>query len=92
MDVKGEIVDMSCYVSHGARGEKHAKCAMGCAKKGLPIGVLTESGDLYLIIENHDNADAYAAAKEKAASTVTVQGTVFEKNGMKAIQVAAIIE
>ena len=89
-DVTGEIVDMSCYISHGARGEKHAKCAKGCASKGLPIGILTESGDLYLLIENHDQADAYATAKEKAAENVTVNGMVFESGGVKAIQVLAV--
>ncbi len=89
-DVTGEIVDLSCYISHNASGEKHAKCAKSCAAKGLPIGVLTEAGEVYLLIENHDKADAYAMAKEKAAETVTVSGVVFDKGGVKAIQVLAV--
>ena len=35
--VKGEVLDMACYVSHGAKGPDHAACAKRCAKGGQPI-------------------------------------------------------
>jgi len=85
--VTGEIVDLSCYVAHGAKGEKHRKCAQGCISKGLPMGLLAENGDVYLLMEDHDKADAYATAKDHAADQVEITGVKFEKGGMTGIQV-----
>ena len=42
--VQGEVVDMACYMAKGSKGAAHMACAQMCAKKGVPIGVLTESG------------------------------------------------
>jgi hypothetical protein len=30
--VSGEIIDMVCYIDHGAVGAKHAECAQTCIK------------------------------------------------------------
>lgn len=88
--VKGEIVDLSCYIGHGAKGAAHAQCAATCINKGLPMGILTKDNKLYLLTENHDNAAAYAAAKKFAAKQATVTGTLTTKDGIKAIAVASV--
>lgn len=89
--ITGEILDMSCYLDHGAKGEGHAKCAKGCIlTKHLPAGILGKDGQVYLLIENHDNADAYKAAIEHAAETITISGKVVNKNGVQAIQVSKV--
>src|SRR3954454_7483575 len=36
--VKGEIVDLMCYLDHAATGDKHAACASKCVKNGGPVG------------------------------------------------------
>ena len=43
MTVKGEVVDIACAVSkkEAGKGAAHATCAMVCAKKGQPVGILT---------------------------------------------------
>ena len=43
MTVKGEVVDVACSTSkkEAGKGEAHASCAMVCAKKGQPVGILT---------------------------------------------------
>src|SRR5215470_18860246 len=64
--VSGEVVDMSCYLSKGSKGSQHKACAQLCAKKGVPIGILTDSGDLYLLIDDHNNPDPYDALKKLA--------------------------
>lgn len=88
--VTGEVVDLSCYLSQGSKGKRHKQCAELCAKKGLPIGVLTDSGDLYLLIEDHDNPDPYAAAKGFAGERITVTGKKFAKGGMQSVLVADV--
>jgi len=35
--VTGEVVDMGCYMGHGARGEKHIACATKCIDGGMPM-------------------------------------------------------
>ena len=87
--VTGEIVDTGCYLGHAERGEKHKQCAQLCIQKGMPMGLLTEAGDLYLLTPPHQNTDAYKQVKDWAAQTVEVTGTVMERNGLKSIEVAS---
>ncbi|MEP6821837.1 MAG: hypothetical protein ABI946_05745, partial [Chthoniobacterales bacterium] len=51
--VTGEVVDMACYVDHGATGEKHADCAKKCITSGLPVGLKSADGKTYLLIGDH---------------------------------------
>jgi hypothetical protein len=87
MTVKGEVLDMSCYMSHGAHGAGHQMCAKMCLKKGLPAGLLTSNGQVYLLVEDHDKADAYETAIKHAADKVTVTGKYANKNGVQALVV-----
>ncbi|HYY05509.1 MAG TPA: hypothetical protein VE997_02960 [Candidatus Limnocylindria bacterium] len=90
--VTGEVVDLACYLVHpqSSTGAGHKKCAEVCMKKGLPAGLLTADKQLYLLIEDHDNAKPYAAVREKAAQTVTVEGQKVTQNGMQGIVVEAV--
>jgi hypothetical protein len=90
VSVTGEVVDLSCYLSQGSKGKRHKQCAELCAKKGLPIGVVTDSGDLYLLIEDHDSPDPYGQAKGLAGERVTVSGKKFAKGGMQSVLVAEV--
>ena len=88
--IKGELVDMGCYVSHGARGEKHKDCATKCVAGGMPMGLLTADNKLYILTLNHDNADPYNQAKDMMSAMVEVTGTVGERNGTRIIDVTAV--
>lgn len=85
----GEIVDTGCYLGHAERGAKHKQCAQLCINKGMPMGLLTAAGDLYLIVPPHSKTEAYKKLQDWAAETVEVTGTVMERNGMKSIEVAS---
>ena len=86
--VKGEIVDLACYLSKGSKGKRHKTCAELCAKKGLPIGVLNDAGDVYLLIEDHDDPAPYDAAKGLAGEQAEVTGKKFTKGGVQSILVS----
>jgi hypothetical protein len=90
LTVKGEIVDLGCYLAEGARGADHMSCASKCIASGMPFGVLTAEGKLYLLTLNHDNPDPYNKGKELAAQNVTVTGQLIQRNGIMAIDVASI--
>jgi hypothetical protein len=86
--IKGEIVDLMCYLDHGAKGDGHKGCATTCLKSGGPVGLL--SGDqLYLVIGDHKPMNDVLA--DKAAQTVTLRGKVVERNGMKMIENAELV-
>ena len=88
--ITGEVIDTGCYMSHGAKGADHASCATKCIAGGMPMGLLTDSGTLYLITMNHDNADAYNKLKDMAAKKVVVTGVTSERSGMKSIDAVAV--
>lgn len=90
MTVMGELVDMGCYLGHGAKGASHKDCATRCIAGGMPMGVLTKDGALYLLTMSHENAEPYTKAKDMAAEEVKVTGPVSKRNGMQAIEVDAI--
>jgi hypothetical protein len=77
----GEVVDFSCYLQLGKHGEKHRSCGQKCAQMGQPIGLLTQKGELYLVMpEEHDprrdgGVDAKAFASEHMGQIVEVNGT-----------------
>jgi hypothetical protein len=87
--ITGEVVDTGCYLGHAATGEKHISCAAKCIDQGMPMGLLTSNGRLYLLTLNHDNADPYNKLKEMAGRTVAVTGAVMDRGGMKGIDVEA---
>jgi hypothetical protein len=92
--VKGEIVDLACYMGHPnpekMRGPSHRKCADMCLKKGMPIGLVTDDKQVYLLLEDHDNPNPYQALKEKAAETVTVEGNKVSVGGSQGFVVEVL--
>ena len=86
----GEVVDTGCYLAHAARGEKHIDCATKCISGGMPMGLLTSNGKLYLLTLNHDNPDPYNQLKEMAGKTVSVTGVVNVRAGMQGIDVTDV--
>ncbi len=89
--LKGEIVDMGCYLGHGAKGAEHQACALKCIQNGMPMGLLTEDGTVYLLTQSHQDADPFNQAKDLAAQTVSITGPVFDRGGVKAIEVDKIM-
>ncbi len=93
-EVTGEVIDMSCYLAHPntSTGGSHRKCAETCAKKGLPMGLLTEDKQVYLLLEDHENPKVYAQALEQAAKTITVEGRKVTQGGVNGIVVESVKE
>jgi hypothetical protein len=90
--VSGEVVDLACYLAHPATstGAGHRKCAETCAKKGMPLGILTEDKQVVLLLEDHDDPKPYAQVKEKAAQKVTVRGEKVSQGGLTGIVTRAV--
>ncbi len=87
MTIKGEVLDMSCYMSGGAKGADHKACATKCINGGSPMGILTEDGKVYLLVENHKKADAYATVKKYAGEQVEISGNYADRGGVQGLVV-----
>ena len=85
--VSGEILDMSCYADHGAKGTKHATCAVKCFEGGSPAGLLRSDGSILLLVENHSKSKAYQEMRKLGGQNVTVTGTEKETGGLKTLSV-----
>ena len=88
--VKGEVVDLWCYLEGGDRGADHKACAVTCAKAGNPIGLLTEKGELYVMMGIKDHQPGREVLIDKMADTVTVEGTLVKKGGVQVIYVSDV--
>ncbi len=86
--VTGEVVDLACYLDHGATGADHADCAKKCIAGGLPVGLKATDGKTYLLIGDHAPMNKELA--EYAAKTITVEGKVVSRDGINMIENAAI--
>ncbi len=85
--LKGEILDLACFIDHGAKGPDHAECAKMCAKGGQPMGFLAEDGTVYVLTAPHDDMTAYNKAKDLAGQKVEIKGMMAEHSGLKGIAV-----
>ena len=89
--VKGEIIDMWCYMEGGDKGAAHKACGQACAKSGNPVGILDEKGNVYTLMGGQkDHQPAHTIRVDKMADTVTIEGTLVEKGGTKVIFVTTV--
>jgi hypothetical protein len=94
--VVGEIVDFSCYLQLGKHGEAHRSCGQKCVANGQPIGLLTRTGTLYMLMpEEHDprrdgGVDAKASASDHMGHIVEVNGTEASVGGYRGIYVQGL--
>jgi hypothetical protein len=86
--VKGQIVDVSCYkmdksntgVDHKMPKGDTKDCAIGCAKAGRPMAVLTADGKVYEIAGGLA-ADKNAKIVPHVGHTVEITGDVMDHGG-----------
>ena len=97
VDVTGTLIDLSCYkkdksntgVDHKMPQETK-NCAVECAKKGQPVGVLTDNGEIYIVggaLAENNNARLVRHMGYK----VSLQGSLgIDKDGQKTVLAGAI--
>jgi hypothetical protein len=91
--VKGQIVDVACYkMDKSNTGKDHkmpkgdtTDCAIGCAKAGRPMAILTADGKVYEL-GGGLAAEKNAKIIPHVSHTVEVTGEVHEKDGKMVIE------
>jgi len=83
-------VDLSCYMSHGAHGEKHKDCAVTCIKGGAPMGLLASGGRVYLLMSAMGHKSPQDLLLDKVADTVEVTGTENVQGGIRSLTIETV--
>ena len=87
--VKGEVLDMTCYIAYNLSGPEHAKCARICIRNGLPVGIKSEDGKVYLLTGKPGHS-VNAELADYAAKIVTIKGKKSIRDGFAQLQVEEI--
>ncbi|MBI1806804.1 MAG: hypothetical protein HYR76_07130 [Ignavibacteria bacterium] len=93
MTIKGEVVDVSCYLAHGekGKGEEHKGCAEACAKAGGPLGILSKNGKLYVSVMPDDHsAGPNAKLMDHIGHEVEATGMVRSHAGVNGIMITKV--
>ncbi len=88
--VKGEVVDLWCYLEDGSHGADHKGCATNCAKAGNPIGIVDAKGAIYVAMGIEDHQPGRDVLIDKMSETVTVTGTLVKKGGTQVIYIKSV--
>lgn len=89
--VKGEVVDVACFMMGGAKGEEHKSCAEACAKAGGSLGILTADGKLYVSLLPDDHKKGpNAVLMDHIAHTVEATGFIRSGSGVQGIMIKSV--
>jgi len=85
------VVDMSCKVVYDLSGDDHRMCAQVCFDQGIPLGLMSEDGTIYLPVTMAMGSErGDKDLRDLAEQTVTVTGRVMERGGVHAILIESI--
>ena len=89
--IAGDIIDPSCWVMNGAKGEAHKECMVACAKAGQTLAILEKkTNKVYILAAERPGEDPNKSVFDYAGMPVLVKGKVYTRGGIMAIQVASI--
>src|SRR5712664_1618466 len=80
--VTGRVVDNTCFLGMGLKGEGHRECAIGCEKAGARSSLLDEKANvLYTLMADKPFVDPNTLIREHLERVVTVKGDLYEAPG-----------
>jgi hypothetical protein len=99
VEIKGEVIDTWCYFSGvmGATdlvtGTAHHTCALWCAAGGIPVGVRTEEGKVYMVlqIEGEDPLAPTDTVMELQTDVITARGVHYLRDGIDYLVVEKVV-
>lgn len=93
--VTGEVIDTWCYITEimFAEGTAHHQCAVWCAAGGIPVGILGEDGEVYMVLKVGDDGTNVANPKVLEIQThkVVVDGDLYKRDGLNYLVVDEVV-
>jgi len=99
IQIKGEIIDTWCYFSgvmggpDAVVGSAHHTCALWCSAGGIPVGLLGEDGEVYMVlkIEGSDGSASGDTQLKLASHVIEADGMLYERDGLKYLVVEEVV-
>ena len=99
VEIKGEVIDTWCFLSGVMGGEDavvgtaHHTCALWCAAGGIPVGVLTEDGEIYMVLKiKGEGALAQSdQIMEIQSDVITAKGMHYVRDGVNYLVVENVV-
>lgn len=98
--ITGEMIDTWCYFSgvmggpDAVVGTAHHTCAMWCSAGGIPVGLLTDDGTVYMVMKWEGSAEIAdgTAMLDVQSHRITAEGMLYERDGIKYLMVSKVLE
>lgn len=95
----GEMIDTWCYFSgvmgppEATLGTAHHTCALWCSAGGIPVGLLTDDGTVYMVVSWLGEAEVADGRTllPVASHRLTVEGRHFARDGIDYLMVEAVV-
>ena len=99
VEIKGEVIDTWCFFSGVMGGEDavigtaHHTCALWCSAGGIPVGVLTEDGEVFMVLkyEGEDPLERSDTIMEVQSDTITAKGMHYVRDGVNYLVVEKVV-
>lgn len=99
VEIRGEVIDTWCFFSGVMGGEDavigsaHHTCALWCAAGGIPVGVLTEDGDVFMVLkyEGEDILEPTDTVMEVQSDIITAKGMHYVRDGVNYLVVEKVV-
>ncbi len=94
--VTGELIDTWCYITEimYAEGTAHHQCAVWCAVGGIPVSILGDDGNVYMVLKVEGDGRNVANPRIINIQThqVTVDGDLYERDGVRYLVVTEVAD
>jgi len=99
VQITGEIIDTWCYYSgvmggpDAVTGTAHHTCALWCSAGGIPVGLLGEDGQVYMVLKiKGDDGSAGGDTQLRLAShEITADGILYYRDGLNYLVVEEVV-
>lgn len=99
IQIRGEIIDTWCYFSgvmggpDAVTGSAHHTCALWCSAGGIPVGLLGEDGEVYMVlkIEGDDRNASGDTNLNLASHEITADGMLYKRDGLNYLVVETVV-
>lgn len=100
IQITGEVIDTWCYFSgvmggpDAVTGSAHHTCALWCSAGGIPVGVLGDDGEVYMVLkmEGDPGSNGGDTQLTLASHEITADGMLYERDGINYLVVAEVVE
>lgn len=96
VNVTGEVLDTWCYVTEimFAEGSAHFQCSVWCAVGGIPVSILGDDGQVYVVLKVEDEESNVANPRIVTIQghEVTVDGDLYKRDGVNYLIVTQVAD